>query len=330
MVGALPVGMLTAGDLLSAIAIALLLFFAAVFGLAAHDAKRVRKRIAAHLPVEEGQPKRFQDMRAALATVYEKTDQAFGRFRAWRSLGPLLERSGVQLLPAQIFYLMLGSGLLLAFLVGLAGAPAVVLLLVVFPFGASLPYLFLRIKGSRRQKAFDELLPQLLMTISASVRAGHSFRASMQSLATEAQEPARLEFSRVLRETDYGRPIEEALDEMAKRLESPNLDYVVRAVSIQREVGGNLAGLFGMVAETVRQRQRFTGRVRALTAQGRISAIILTVMPFLAMGLLTLMNPKYTAPLFTTSTGRILLLLGLTGILVGGIVLKRMVSFRTS
>jgi tight adherence protein B len=329
MVGAV-LGSLSAGDVASALAIGLLFFVAAVFGLAARDARRLRKRIAAHLPVEEEQNKRFDETRAAVSTVYARTDQLFERFRVWRDLRATLERAGVQLLAAQLFYIMLGSGLALAFFFGLFGVPALVLLFIIFPLGALAPYVYMRIKATRRQKKFDEQLPQLLLTVSASLRAGHSFRESMQSIATEAQEPARLEFSRVLRETDYGRPIEDALKEMADRLASRNLDYVVRAVSIQREVGGNLAGLFAMVAETVRQRQRFAGRVKALTAQGRISAYILTAMPFVALGLLTLTNPKYPKPLFTTSTGHFLLLIGLSGILIGAIILKRMVSFRMS
>jgi tight adherence protein B len=192
------------------------------------------------------------------------------------------------------------------------------------------PYIVLSFKASRRQKAFDEQLPNILMTMSASVRVGHSFRQAMQAVVNEGQEPASKEFGRVLLETDLGRPVDQALEEMAQRLNSSHLDYVIQAVTIQRQVGGSLSGLFDMVADTVRHRQQFLAKVKGLTAQARLSAYILTGMPFVALGVLTLSNRHYATPLFTTSTGRILLLVGLAGIIFGGLILKRMVSFRLS
>ena len=193
-----------------------------------------------------------------------------------------------------------------------------------------MPVFILHSKGTKRRQAFDEQLPQLLLTMAASVRVGHSFRQAMQAVVHEGIEPASKEFGRVLLETDLGRPADEALAEMAKRLGSQNFEYVIHAVSIQREAGGSLGELFDLVSETVRHRQQFSAKVRALTAMGRLSAYILSVLPFVAVALLTAINPDYTKPLFATSTGHFLVFLALSGITIGFFVLRKMVSFRLS
>jgi tight adherence protein B len=117
---------------------------------------------------------------------------------------------------------------------------------------------------------------------------------------------------------------------MAKRLGSQNFEYVIHAVSIQREAGGSLGELFDLVAETVRHRQQFLSKVRALTAMGRLSAYILAVLPFVAVVLLTLINPDYTKPLFYTSTGHLLIFIAASGIVIGFMIMRKIVSFRLS
>ena len=163
-------------------------------------------------------------------------------------------------------------------------------------------------KGKKRLTAFDEQLPDLLMAVAASLKAGHSFKQGIQTLVDEAQDPAKKEFQRVLAEASLGRPIEHALADMAERLGSKNFSFIVTAVTIQNQVGGSLAGLFDMVADTVRQRQQFSRKIKALTAMGRASAYVLIALPiFLAM-LLTVINHKYMAPLFFTSAGHTLII----------------------
>jgi tight adherence protein B len=132
----------------------------------------------------------------------------------------------------------------------------------------------------------------------------------------------------VLTETQLGKPMDDALADLATRIESNNLTFVINAVTIQRQIGGSLAGLFDMVAETVRQRQQFTRKVKGLTAMGRMSAYVLIGLPFFIGAVVTMMNPTYMAPLYHTSTGQKLLATGLVMIVVGSTILKKMVSFR--
>jgi tight adherence protein B len=245
----------------------------------------------------------------------------------WRSMRSSLERADIPLRPVELFYLMIAAGLLLGVLVAaVAGSPLAFVL--GFLLGTAAPFVFVRFKGMRRLRAFDDQLPDLLMTMAGSLRAGHTFRQAVQAIVEEGQEPASKEFKRVLLETGLGRPVEQALSDMASRLSSKNFDYVISVVAIQREVGGSLAALFDMVADTVRQRQQFVKKVKGLTAMGRMSAYVLIAMPFFVGLVMTALNPGYMAPLFQSSTGHVLLIVGLLGIAIGSLLLRKIVSFR--
>lgn len=313
------------GDLLAAAAVGLAVFLAITYAARARKMTRLRKRLAPHVPVEEHGNKRPR--RTLFEPVLKATERALGGSRLWQKLAAVLERADSSMRPGGLVWLMIGSGAVPALFLILIGAPALVAVLL-FMLGAVAPYAVLSVKGAQRRRAFDDQLPDLLMTMAASVRVGHSFRQSMQSVVEEGQEPASKEFGRALVETDLGRPVDRVLREMAKRLGSRNFDYVINAVTIQREVGGSLATLLDVVSTTVRQRQQFTKKVSALTAQGRLSAYVLIVLPFLAVGILSAIDPHYMAPLFSTSTGRILIFVAVGGMVIGSLVLKKVVSFR--
>jgi tight adherence protein B len=122
--------------------------------------------------------------------------------------------------------------------------------------------------------------------------------------------------------------MEDSLTEMAERVGSKDFTFVITAVTIQRQVGGSLASLFDMVAETVRQRQQFARRIRSLTAMGRMSAYVLVGLPFFLAFVMTLINRKFMAPLFDRHSGHMMLLGGLSMMAVGSLMLKKIVSFR--
>jgi tight adherence protein B len=122
--------------------------------------------------------------------------------------------------------------------------------------------------------------------------------------------------------------MDDALAEMAERVGSKNFEFAITAVTIQRQVGGSLATLFDMVADTVRQRQQFARKIRALTAMGRMSAYTLIAIPFFLAGTITLLNSDFMSPLYHTHAGHMLILLGLTMMMIGSLILKKIVSFR--
>ena len=166
------------------------------------------------------------------------------------------------------------------------------------------------------------------MSLASTLKAGHSFKQGLQSVVDEGLEPSGRELKRVLAETRLGRPLEESLAQMAARLGSANFAFVVTAVNIQNQVGGSLAGLFDTVADTVRQRQQFSRKIRALTAMGRMSAYVLLGLPFFVGAALALLNPQYMAPLFHTSTGHELIAVAVVMMAFGAAVLRKIVSFR--
>jgi tight adherence protein B len=159
--------------------------------------------------------------------------------------------------------------------------------------------------------------------MAGSLKVGHSFNQSVQAIVDKGAPPTSEEFDRLLTETRLGQPMDEALERMAERIGSTDLEFVLMSVRIQRQVGGSLAGLFETVAETVRERQQFRRKVEALTAMARVSAYVLLALPFLTAFAITLINPGYLNPLFNTEGGNLLLMLGFAGMALGAVVLRR-------
>jgi tight adherence protein B len=222
---------------------------------------------------------------------------------------------------------MAGCALAGGFVAAVARVPAV-LILAGMAAGGAVPYVYVSMRVKRRAKAFENQLPDLLTTIAASLKAGHSFKHGLQSVVDESAPPASLELKRVLTEASLGRPMDDALADMADRVGSENFEFTITAVTIQRQVGGSLASLFDMVSETVRNRQQFARKIRSLTAMGRMSAYTLIAIPFFIAGMIELTNRSYMEPLFRTSLGHMMLFVGLTMMAIGSLVLKKIVSFK--
>jgi tight adherence protein B len=200
--------------------------------------------------------------------------------------------------------------------------------LALMGIGAGVPLAVVSFKARKRIRRFENQLPDLLITMAASLKAGHSFRQGIQSVVEEGAEPAASEFKRVLTETQLGKPMDDALANMADRVGSKNFTFVITAVTIQRQIGGSLAGLFDMVGETVRQRQQFARKVKGLTAMGRMSAYVLVGLPFFLAAAISLMNPVYMSPLWHTSIGHKMVFAGLFMITMGSLMLRKIASFR--
>ncbi len=211
--------------------------------------------------------------------------------------------------------LVLGVGLGLAFLpfillvAGAVGSPTVLLVLA----------------AGRRSRKLSEQLPEALDMMSRSLRAGHATTAAFQMVATEMPEPVSLEFGRAFEEQRLGLSLEQAIVHMTERLPA-NRDLKIFATSaiIQRDTGGNLAELLAGIAETIRARYRFQGKLRTLTAEGRASGVILGALPLVFAGALQILNPKYFTPLMTEPAGHGLLLYAFVSWLLGILWLHRL------
>ncbi|HSC50674.1 MAG TPA: VWA domain-containing protein [Gaiellaceae bacterium] len=316
------------GGLLLTMLVAFLVLTACGFLFASAKGSWVKTRLAPHVEGSRKAHKREKGQRlAALGGLFRATEQAFGHRRVWTKLQRKLERADLPLRTVEFAYLIVGSAFVLGVFAAVAGRPTLQIL-IAFAVGGAIPYGFVALKAKRRMNAFDEQLPDLLVTLAASLKAGHSFKQGIQTIVDEGHEPASKELGRVVTDTRLGRPMDEALADTAERIGSKNFSFVITAVTIQRQVGGSLAGLFDMVAETVRQRQQFARKIKGLTAMGRASAYVLIGLPFFIALALTALNPSYMHPLYSTSTGHSLIMGGLVMMVIGSLILKKLVSFK--
>jgi tight adherence protein B len=286
----------------------------------------VKQRLAPHVGAAERRQKSNERL-SFLAALFSATEGALGRRSQWRSIERLLIRGAVPLRPAEFLWASVGGAVLGGIVFALVGAP-VLLVIIAMAGGGAVPYAVVSLRVRRRAKAFENQLADLLTTIAASLKAGHSFKHGLQAVVDEASPPASDELKRVLTEAGLGRPMDDALAEMAERVGSENFEFAITAVTIQRQVGGSLASLFDMVSETVRNRQQFARKVRSLTAMGRMSAYTLVAIPFFIAGMVELTNRSYMTPLFHTHVGHLLLFTGLAMMGVGSLILKKIVAFK--
>jgi tight adherence protein B len=289
----------------------------------------VKARLEPHLGVvrEAGKNRRRETRQATRTRFVDQIEQTFANLKQFRAVQSMIQRADLPLRAGELIAICAGSAFFIGLVLAVSTAsPLAALIGMAVAF--SIPLLFVRFKAAARLKRFENQLPDLLITVAASLKAGHSFRQGIQSAVEEGAEPAAKEFKRVLTETQLGRTMDDALGDMADRVGSKNFSFVITAVTIQRQIGGSLAGLFDMVAETVRQRQQFARKIRGLTAMGRMAAYTLVGLPFFIAIAVTLMNPTFMSPLYHTSTGHKLITTGLVMMAIGSLMLKKIVSFR--
>ena len=183
-----------------------------------------------------------------------------------------------------------------------------------------------RIRQSTRQRQFNAQIPDALRLIAAALRAGHSPARAIQMLAEEMPPPASDEFSLTMSEIGLGMPTSVALARMSARVRCPDWDLVAAAVTTQMQTGGNLAELLERIAETVRERVRVQGEIRTLTAEGRLSAVILIALPPLLACALMLRDPLYFQPLLSCPLGHELIAGAMAGQALGTLTLRRMLT----
>lgn len=233
-----------------------------------------------------------------------------------------LEGAGMPLRPAEY----ITGHILLVVIVGVATELltekfALAVLMVVV--ATMVPLIALDIAVDRRRRRFEEQLPDVLAMLAGSLRGGWGVQQAIALAAQEAPEPSAAELKRVETETRLGMPLERSLDAMAVRMDSADFASVVTAVAIQREVGGNLAEVLDVVGRTIREREAVRRQLRALTAEGRLSAYILIALPFLVFAMLMIINPGYLVPFLTTSVGLALLALAVFLLVVGSVWMYR-------
>ena len=207
----------------------------------------------------------------------------------------------------------------------LAGVLLGLLVLAVVPLGAKL---LLKLKAGRRQAAFADQLDDSLQLMASSLRAGHSLLRAVDSVSQEAASPTAEEFSRIVNETRVGRDLNDSLDEVAERMGRDDFTWVAQAIAIHREVGGNLAEVLDAVCRTIRERNAIRRQVKALAAEGKLSAIVLMALPFGIVSFISITNPGYLAAFTASPIGYAMLAVASLMMLVGGLWLKKTVKIK--
>ncbi|MHA7222054.1 type II secretion system F family protein [Arthrobacter sp. RHLT1-20] len=245
-----------------------------------------------------------------------------------RSSGPFgrdaLSGAGLASAPAEFAVMVLVASLLF----GIAGFVAQGLLMAlplaaIGPVGARLLIVW---RTGRRRAAFENQLSDMLMSLSGSLRAGHSIAQSMHSASVEMPAPMSEELARIVNEDRVGRPASESMAEVGRRMQSEDFEWLSQAIEINREVGGDLAGVLDHVAETVRERAQIKAQVRALAAEGKFSAYILIALPFFVAVFINLSNPGYMAVLTQTTLGWVFIAAGVIMMAIGSFWISRMVK----
>jgi tight adherence protein B len=198
--------------------------------------------------------------------------------------------------------------------------PAVVL--------AILPFLTLRFQKQQRFREFNRHLPEAIDLMSRALRAGHSLTAAIEIVGEECPDPVRAEFREVYRQQNFGLPVRDALVQLAQRMPLPELGFVVTAMLLQRETGGNLVEVLDRTSGVIRDRLRIQGEIRIYTAQGRLTGWILSALPVAMFFLLTAVNRGYTRVLVEDPFGRKLVYIGLGLMVVGGLTIRKIVDVK--
>src|SRR5215469_4979548 len=191
-----------------------------------------------------------------------------------------------------------------------------------------IPLVWMAYQRSKRFRQFDLLLPDAIDLIARALRAGHSLPSALVTVAEEIPDPLGPEFQRCADEMNFGLPFRDSMYNLFQRFPIPDLQFLITAILLQRETGGNLPELLDKTAAVLRSRIQLQQKVRVHTAQGRMTGAVLIAMPFVAFVLLNLVRPGYTAPLFNDPRGHTLIYLTLGSITLGTIVIRRIIQVK--
>jgi tight adherence protein B len=287
----------------------------------------VEDRLRRYSGEEEVRRRRLRGGAPSAAAMSRRMSEGLARGRYGSNIARDLSRADLKLTAGEFITItMVSTFVMLVIGFVLLGRPLVGILLAVLGFFA--PNLWLRFMKARRIRQFNGQLADAIGLLASSMRSGYSLPQAMDLLVRDGRPPISVEFARVNREIGLGLSANEALMNMLERVPSEDLDLMITAINIQRDVGGNLAEVLDSIAETIRDRVKLKGEIVVLTSQQSISGYIISALPVLLGGVLFLLNPTYMSRLVTTIVGWIMLGCAAFGIMAGFFVMKRITDIK--
>ncbi|MGX5697109.1 type II secretion system F family protein [Agromyces soli] len=303
--------------LVGGIAIALLALLVLLFFVIAPPAPRVarQRRLAPgteHVSTLSRVTQRTTEVIDAAAA--KRTRRLFGADE--------LELAGIKTEPSG-FVVLVASGsavlALLGALLGLNSGTSILLALLFALLGPVIAKVVVSTRTSSRRAKFADQIDDTVQMLAGGLRAGHGLNRTFAAVAAEAEAPASEELARVVNETRLGRPLADSLHSIAERMRSADFEWVAQAIAINQETGGNLAEVLDQVGKTIRERNQIRRHVKALSAEGRLSAIILVALPIGVFLFMLVTNPTYLTPFFTSIFGMIALVIAVVLLIIGTI-----------
>src|SRR5882672_9005065 len=245
------------------------------------------------------------------------------------SVAEQLLRADLKLRTSEFFMIQIGTAVLFVLIAGVRfgfGIGSIIQLFIAAAAGYLIPGRYVKYRIARRLRAFNNQLGDTLTLLSNAIKAGYSFAQAIDTVAKNAVPPIADEFGRAVREMNLGGSPDEALQNITKRVESPDFDLVATAYSIHRTVGGNLAEILDNIAYTIRERVRIKGEIATLTAQARASGTLITFLPIVLAVFMYFVTPTYFRPMFQNFIGWILIAIGVFMIFIGNLIIRRVVA----
>lgn len=302
------------------------LFFVALLQLIFLTDKRLQKRLKHYLQMGHEGKKLDRNKFNILVQFRLANQQLKNKLLTKKSSSKLevkLKRAGVPLKPEEYMLFQFISTMLAGMLLYIFSGK-IFFLLFGFVVGYYIPRVWLRKKQQQRINKFNNTLPDMITTIVGSLRAGFSFPQALKTVVEEADSPMKEEMGMVLKEMQYGNSIEEALDSLKERMPSEDLELMIEAILIQRQVGGNLATVLDKIVETIRDRMRIQRQILTLTAQGRLSGTVIGLLPVILAIVIYFIEPDYISTLFTHPIGLFMVAIGLIAGIIGFILIRKL------
>lgn len=254
-----------------------------------------------------------------------RLEQTLEQYQFVKRLNTLLVHSGSKSSAKSI--IMTSAGLALAGgLVAHALLPVLVVEAAAVVVCGALPYGRLRFQRSKRLKGVNEGLPDMIDLMARALRAGHSMSSAIEVIAEQATEPLASEFQQVAQQQKFGVPFRDAVIQLTDRIPSKDLNFLITAILVQKETGGDLTEILDRTVAVIRDRMRIEGEIKTYTAQGRLTGWILGALPIVMLVLLNVVNPGYSDVLFHDPLGQKLLYAGGTLIIIGGLIIRSIVN----